>query len=109
MLQAALFERLSFDPFSFQQDGLAASEVNVGRCEVAEAFVISQVIVVADEGVDLGFKIARQIVVIQQDTVLECLMPTFDLALGHRVIRCTANMIHALFFEPVGHITRDIA
>ena len=30
VLQAALFECLSFDPFSLQQDGLTAPEVDVG-------------------------------------------------------------------------------
>ena len=58
MLQATLFECLSFDPFSFQQDGLTASKVDVGRCEIAEALVVSQVIVVCDEGIDLDFEIA---------------------------------------------------
>lgn len=29
--QAPCFERLSFDPLPFQQDGLAASEANVSR------------------------------------------------------------------------------
>jgi hypothetical protein len=38
-------------------------------------------IVVIDEPADAGFKIARQVVVLQQDAVLEGLMPAFDLAL----------------------------
>ena len=40
VLQAPLFECLSFDPFSFQQDGLTAPEVNVGRCQIAQAFAV---------------------------------------------------------------------
>lgn len=32
------------DPFSFQQDGLAASEVDVGRRQVCGALVVSQVV-----------------------------------------------------------------
>ena len=31
VLQASVLDGLSFDPFSFKQDGLAASEVDVGR------------------------------------------------------------------------------
>ena len=54
----------------------------IGRREVAEAFVVAAVIVVADEVVDLGFAVARQIVVLQQDAILERLVPAFDLALG---------------------------
>jgi hypothetical protein len=34
MLQASLLDGLSFDPFSFQQDGFATSEVDVGGREV---------------------------------------------------------------------------
>jgi hypothetical protein len=30
MLQASLLDGLSFDPFSFQEDGFATSEVDVG-------------------------------------------------------------------------------
>ena len=109
MLQAPSFERLSFDPFSLQQDFLAAPAVDIGRREVAEAFVVAAVIVMADERVDLRFEIAGQIVVLQQDAVLERLVPAFDLALGHRVVGRTAHMIHILLIEPVGEIAGDIA
>ena len=37
-------------------------------------------IVVIDEAIDVGFEIARQVVVVEQDPVLERLVPTFDLA-----------------------------
>jgi hypothetical protein len=45
------------------------------------------VVVVIDEGFDLGLKITGQEVVFQQDAVLQCLMPAFDLALGLGSIR----------------------
>jgi hypothetical protein len=73
--QAAIGDCLSFDPFPFDQNGLAPPEVDVGGRQVADALVIAQVIVVGDEGGDLGFEIARQIIVLEQDTVLERLMP----------------------------------
>ena len=57
MLQAPLFECFPFDPFSFQQDGLTTPEVDVSRREVFQAFVVSPVIVMANEGVDLGFEV----------------------------------------------------
>jgi hypothetical protein len=38
-------------------------------------------IVVGDEGIDLGFEVAGQIVVFQQYPVLEGLVPAFDLTL----------------------------
>lgn len=65
MLQAPVFDGLSFDPFSFQQDGLAAPKIDVGGGEVVEALVVAPVIVVLDEGPDLGLDVARQIVVLQ--------------------------------------------
>ena len=43
-------------------------------------------VVVVDEGGDLGFKIAREEIVLQQDAVLESLVPALDLALGHWMI-----------------------
>ena len=44
--------------------------------------MVSLVIVVADERIDLRFKVAGQIVVFQPDAVLQRLVPTLDLALG---------------------------
>ena len=41
--------------------------------------MIAQVIVVGDEGLDLGFEIARQVIVLEQDPVLERLMPALIL------------------------------
>src|SRR6267378_48356 len=92
--QASVLDGLSFDPFSFQQDGLAAPEVDVSRGEIGDGLVVSQVIVVGDEGGDLGVEIAGQIVVLQKNAVLERLMPALDLALCHGVIGGAADMRH---------------
>ena len=59
----------------------------VGGGEVAEALVVAPMIVMGDEGIDLGFEVAGQIVVFQQDPVLEGLVPTLDLALGLGMVR----------------------
>jgi hypothetical protein len=56
VLQATACDGLSFDPFSFCQDGGPASEVDVGRGKIVDALVVAAVIVVGDEGVDLGFE-----------------------------------------------------
>ena len=66
-------------------------------------------VVVIDEGFDLGFEITGQEVVFQQDAVLQGLMPTLDLALGLRVIRCATRMLHALVLEPFRQFARDVA
>jgi hypothetical protein len=52
--QAAVGDCLSFDPFPFDQWS-GPPEVDVGGRQVADALVISQVIVVCDEGRDLAF------------------------------------------------------
>ena len=106
--QASVLDGLSFDPFSFKQDGLAATEVDIGRGEIGDALVVSQVIVVSDELADPGFEIAGQIVVLKQDAVLESLVPPLDLALRLGMQRRTADMIKALVFEPFGKITGDV-
>jgi hypothetical protein len=45
----------SLDPFTFEEDGLAAAEVDVGRGEIVEALVVAAVIIVVDEGPNLNF------------------------------------------------------
>ena len=70
--------------------------------------MVEVMIVVGDEPLDAGVEIARQEVVLQQDAVLEGLMPSFDLALRLRVIGRTFDMIHAVIIEPFSEFTRDI-
>lgn len=55
---ASRFEHLLFDTLSLFQNGLVPPEVDVGGCDVVQALVVALVIVVIDEGFDLGFKIA---------------------------------------------------
>ena len=55
--------------------------------------MITVVVVALDEGADAGLKIARQIVVFQQDAVLEGLMPALDLALRLGMVRCAADVV----------------
>src|SRR5205814_10160561 len=62
VLQAAISNGLSLDPFSIGQDGWAASEVNVGRGEIVDALVVAAVVVVViDKGRDLGFEYPRNL------------------------------------------------
>src|SRR5271157_2017726 len=96
MLQAAVCDCLVFDPFAFEEDALGPSKIDVGGCEIVEALVISGVIVSLDESRDLPFEISRKIVMVQQDAVLERLMPALDLALGLRMMRRSADMVDVL-------------
>lgn len=98
MLQASFFDCYAFDLFSFSQDFYAASEVDVSRREIIQALVIATMIVVIDEGTDLRLQVARQIIVLEQDAVLEDLMPALDLALRLREL-C---WIFGIFGDGVG-------
>ena len=102
MVQAALSDCVSFDPFAFEQDGLAASEVDVGRGEIVEALVVSAMIVMLDESRDLGFEVLPEEVVFQQDAVLQRLVPAFDLALRLRMEGSAAHMAHPVCLDVFG-------
>src|SRR6478735_10243552 len=109
MVQASVLDGLSFDPFSFKQDGLTASEVDIGRGEIGDALMVSQVIVMSDEAADVGFEITRQIVVVEQDAVLEGLVPSLDLALCLGMQRRASDMIDAVVGEPFGQVAGNVA
>ncbi len=59
MEQVALLDGLPFDPFAFEQDGLASTKIDIGRREIADAFVVALMVVMLDEDPDLRFEIAR--------------------------------------------------
>ena len=71
--------------------------------------MVALVVVVIDEGFDLGFEITGQEVVFQQNAVLEGLMPAFDLALGLGMIGRSARVLHAFALQPFSQFTRDVA
>ena len=108
MVQAAVFDCQLFDLFSPFNDSGVSAEVGVGRGDVFQTFVVAVVIVMIDELADLVFKITRQIIVLLQDAVLQCVMPTLDLALGLRMIRRTTNVIHVLVLQPISEIAGDV-
>ena len=99
MVQAAVLDGLQFDASPFGQDGFAATEVDVGWGQVADAFVVTVVVVVVDEGGDGGLKFPFEEVVFEQDAVLQGLMPSLDLALGLRMYRRAADALHVFFFK----------
>ena len=109
VLQAPVFDGLPFDPFALFDDGFGPTEVGVGGRHVAEAFMVSSVIIVVDEGVDLGLKVTGQEVILQQDAVLEGLMPALDLALCLRMHGGAADMAHAVGADPFGQFLGNVA
>jgi len=81
MRQASFFHGVLLDASPPVDDGLVSAEVDIGRREISEALVVPVVVVVGDEGPDLPLQIARQKVILQQDLVLQGLVPTLDLML----------------------------
>lgn len=108
MVQAAVLDGFLFYASPFGQDGFAATEVDVGWGQVADAFVVTVVVVVVDEGGDGGLKFPFEEVVFEQDAVLQGLVPSLDFALGLGMHWRAANMFHALVLEVFGQIARNI-
>ena len=82
MHEASALNSLSFDPFLFQQDCYNSLEVDIGGCQAADGLVGTPDLVAIDEGLDLGFEIIGHIIVLEQDVVVQRLVPALDLALG---------------------------
>ena len=99
-----MFDGLSLDPFALFDDGGSPSEVGVGGRDVVQALVVTLVVVMLDEGLDLSFEIAGQEVVFQQDAVFQGLVPAFDLALGLGMERRAAHVAHMLGFDVFGQL-----
>ena len=104
-----MFDSFLFDAVSFLQNRLAPAEVDVRWGQIFQALMVTLVVVVLDEAPDLRFEIARQVIILQQYSVLERLMPTLDLALGLGMIGRATGMIHALLVEPFSEIAGDVA
>ena len=109
VMQASAFDSLSFDSISLFQDGLAPSEVDIGRGQIIDTLVIAVVVVVIHEGFNAGLKSSGEEVVIQQDAVFQGLVPSFNLALSLGMIRCAPDMAHTLVLQPISQITGDVA
>ena len=82
MVQAAVLDGLLFDAPPLNQNGFAPPEAGVSRGEVADALVVSVVVVGIDEGFDRRIEFAFEEVVFEENAVLAGLAPAFDLALG---------------------------
>lgn len=82
MLQAAFQDGQFLDPFPFCQNGVGSAEIGVGWGKVAEALVVTVIVVVLDEGGDRLLECSRQVVVLQQDAALQGLVPVPDPAMA---------------------------
>lgn len=53
-----MFDCLPLDPHPLADDGRSPAEVGIGGCHVGQAFMVALVVIVLDEGLDLGLKFA---------------------------------------------------
>lgn len=100
MLQASILDGELFDPFPFFQIGLSSSEVDIRWREVVQALMQAIVVIISQEGRDLLLKFSRQIVIVQQEPVLQRLMPALNLPLCLRMIRRATDMFDFFVVEP---------
>ena len=106
MLQAAVFDGVALDAFSFCEDRLGPAEADIGWCEVVDALMITDVIVVFDEGPYPAFEIIGQAVIVERYAVLQRLMPASIFPWVWGWVRSAAHMQHAIVIEPRGQIVR---
>ena len=69
---------------------------------------MAEMVVVIGDVADCLIWRAWQTGVLEQDAVLEGLVPTRDLALSMGLVRGAADMVHALVFEQSGQIPGDV-
>ena len=81
VLQASMFDGLSLDPFSSMDDGRGSAEVSISGRYVFQALVVAPVVIVLDERLDLLLQVTGQEVVLQEDAILQGLVPALNLAL----------------------------
>ena len=60
-----MFDGYAFDAGTLCKDDFIPAEVGIGWRHVAEAFVVTRVIIMLDEGLDLGFELAEQKIAFQ--------------------------------------------
>ena len=66
VVASVLFDVSSFDLLPAIQEYRATAKVNISRCEVVEALVVTPVIVVVDEHRDGPFQITWEIIIFQK-------------------------------------------
>ena len=58
--------------------------------------MVSPIVIMLHEGINLSLEVAGQVIVLQQQPVLHALMPALDLALCHRVVGGATDIRHAV-------------
>jgi hypothetical protein len=104
-----MLDGVSLDAGALGEDLMAATKVDIDGREIVDALVVAAMVVVLDEGFDLGLEVAEQVVVFLADAVLQGSVSTLDLALCLGMARRAAHMVHPAVVEPFGQFARDVA
>ena len=71
--------------------------------------MIAPMVVVLDKGGDLGFEIAGEEVVFEQNAVLQGLVPALNLALSLGMARCATHVVDFPILKPFRQVAGDVA
>ena len=71
--------------------------------------MISPVVIILDESLNLASEIIRGVVVVQQQDILHRPVIAFDLSLCHRMVRTTSRMSESSVIEILSQLRRDVA
>jgi len=75
------------------------SEVDVGRCDIVQGFLVAAIVVVAGKAIDLLLELPREVVGLQLDDVFQRAVIALELALGHGMVGRTSGMRDASALE----------
>ena len=108
MAQAHCLDGLALYLLALLWDFRCPSMVGICRRSVAQALMVSAVIIMLDEGGDPASEVAGQVIVFEKDTVFQGLMPSFDFYLSLWKARCAANMFDVSSPQPFGKAACDL-
>lgn len=75
----------------------SSSEVDIRWREIVQALMVALVIIMLDEERELLFELPREIIAVQEDPVLERLMPPLDFPLCLGMVGGPADMLYFLY------------
>ena len=97
------------DLLSLFQDFVSSAEVDIRWRKIAEALVISAVVLIVDKCADTSFQVSLKEVVFEQNPVFQGLVPALNLALRLRMAGCSVKLLHFPVLQPVHQILGDVA
>ena len=115
VLQASILNGLLLDILSLFQDLVSSAEVDIRRCEIAEALVVSAIVIMVDKCADLSVQVFRKEVIFEQDPVFQPLvsalvLDAFAAGCSQRNVQriCHVADFHVRAQLPSHNVTREV-